>query len=50
MTYHLKRRMLKSRQEAYSRVGLLTHILDKSVDNLENLRSGGPSLVVGESF
>jgi hypothetical protein len=28
----------------------LTHILDKTVDDLENLRCSDPSLVLGESI
>jgi hypothetical protein len=42
-------------QRVASRVSLLTihdnsHILDKTIDNLKNLRCGDPTLVQGESI
>ncbi len=39
-----------NRQWEISRVHLLTHVLNETVDDLENLGSGRPSLDVRESI
>ncbi len=49
MPSHLERSLLNSQRET-SRVSLLTHVLDETIDDLENFRCGDPSLVVGEAI
>jgi len=49
MHCRLEGRFLNDQREA-SKVRFLTHILDKTVDNLQCLRCSRPSLVLGESI
>ena len=48
MSCHLEGSILNSQREI-SKVRLLTHALDKTVDDLEGLCCGRPSLVLGET-
>jgi len=49
MPCRLEGRFLNNQGEA-SKVRFLTHILDKTVDNLECFRCSRPGLVLGESI
>jgi len=49
MSFRLEGRILNDQREQ-SRLRLLTHILYKAMDDLENFRCSRPSLILGESI
>jgi hypothetical protein len=52
MPFYLEGRLFKqfNGQQESRGASFLTHILDKTVDNLKNLHCGPPDLVMGESI